>query len=56
MGNKFQVYEKVGGYDESEEGLPEDMIFFHKHLDMGGGLYKVQEVCLIKYFLIYWEK
>jgi hypothetical protein len=39
-----EVYDRLGGYDESEVGLPEDLIFFHKHLDFGGGLYKVQEV------------
>jgi len=36
------LFIKVGGYDETGPGTPEDMIFFHKHLDLGGGLYKVE--------------
>jgi len=36
-------FEKVGGYDSirGAPGLPEDMVFFHRHLDLGGGLFKV---------------
>eukprot|EP00026_Physarum_polycephalum_P010444 Phypoly_transcript_10608.p1 GENE.Phypoly_transcript_10608~~Phypoly_transcript_10608.p1 ORF type:complete len:174 (+),score=33.03 Phypoly_transcript_10608:740-1261(+) len=35
------LFTKIGGYDDTGPGTPEDLIFFHKHLDLGGGLYKV---------------
>lgn len=35
------TFEKVGGYDERYPGIPEDMLFFYKHLRLGGGLFKV---------------
>lgn len=37
------VFEKVGGFDESGSGTPEDLIFFYKHLDLGGHLQRIDE-------------
>ena len=39
-----KVFDKVGLYDDSEPLLPEDLIFFHKHLSSGGKIIKVPEV------------
>lgn len=44
------LFDKVGGYDESGPGTPEDLLFFHKHLNMEGKLYKVNEVLI---YLLY---
>lgn len=41
------VFEKVGGFDESGIGTPEDLIFFHSHLIAGGDLYRVDEELVI---------
>ncbi|XP_075979747.1 queuosine-tRNA galactosyltransferase-like [Anticarsia gemmatalis] len=41
------VYDKVGGFDESGYGTPEDLIFFYDHLDAGGHLVRVDEELLI---------
>lgn len=41
------VYEKVGGFDETGKGTPEDLIFFYSHLDLGGDLHRVDEELLI---------
>jgi len=42
-------FEKVGGYDpiQGGPGLPEDMVFFHRHLDLGGGLFKVESPLVV---------
>ncbi|XP_060076510.1 UDP-GlcNAc:betaGal beta-1,3-N-acetylglucosaminyltransferase-like protein 1 [Ylistrum balloti] len=37
------VYNKVGGFDEGGKGVPEDLIFFYRHLELGGGLFRVDE-------------
>ena len=34
----------LSGYDERYPGIPEDMLFFYKHLRLGGGLFKVDRV------------
>lgn len=41
------VYDFVGGFDESGKGCPEDLIFFYKHLDLGGSLVRVEEELLL---------
>ncbi|XP_047996219.1 UDP-GlcNAc:betaGal beta-1,3-N-acetylglucosaminyltransferase-like protein 1 [Leguminivora glycinivorella] len=41
------VFEKVGSFDESGKGTPEDLIFFYSHLDLGGDLIKVNKKLLI---------
>lgn len=41
------VFKKVGGFDESGHGSPEDLIFFYDHLDAGGDLIRVDEELLI---------
>lgn len=41
------VYEKVGGFDESGQGTPEDLIFFYSHIDQGGQLLRVDEELII---------
>ncbi|XP_064478546.1 queuosine-tRNA galactosyltransferase-like [Ornithodoros turicata] len=40
------VFEAVGGFDERGKGIPEDLIFFYKHLDLGGKLLRVDRVLL----------
>lgn len=32
------VYNKAGGFSEGGKGVPEDLIFFLRHLELGGGL------------------
>jgi len=39
---------RVGGFSEEGKGIPEDLVFFYKHLDQGGKLHKVSE-CLLMY-------
>ncbi|XP_061719882.1 UDP-GlcNAc:betaGal beta-1,3-N-acetylglucosaminyltransferase-like protein 1 [Cydia pomonella] len=41
------VYERVGSFDESGKGTPEDLKFFYSHLDLGGDLIKVNKELLI---------
>ncbi|EEC03387.1 glycosyltransferase, putative, partial [Ixodes scapularis] len=36
-----QVFEAVGGFDERGKGIPEDLIFFYRHLDLGGRVVRV---------------
>ena len=38
-----EVWEIVGGYDESYPGCPEDMIFFYKWIEHGGKVCKIKE-------------
>ncbi|XP_074649398.1 queuosine-tRNA galactosyltransferase-like [Tubulanus polymorphus] len=42
------VYNNVGGFSESGKGTPEDLIFFFKHLELGGSLHRLDE-CLLMY-------
>lgn len=35
------VYNKAGGFSEGGKGVPEDLIFFLRHLEVGGGLCRV---------------
>nr|XP_023015161.1 UDP-GlcNAc:betaGal beta-1,3-N-acetylglucosaminyltransferase-like protein 1 isoform X1 [Leptinotarsa decemlineata] len=44
------VYERVDGFVESTKGIPEDLIFFNKHLDLGGKVCRVDEYLLIYTF------
>ncbi|XP_071813362.1 queuosine-tRNA galactosyltransferase-like [Apostichopus japonicus] len=37
------VFDKVGGFDESGKGTPEDLIFFLKHLSSEGKVHRVDE-------------
>lgn len=41
------VYEKVGGFNESGLGTPEDLIFFYNHVDLGGDLHRIDEELVI---------
>ncbi|XP_072938192.1 queuosine-tRNA galactosyltransferase-like [Epargyreus clarus] len=41
------VYDKVGGFVETGQGTPEDLIFFYAHLDKGGQLHRVDEELVI---------
>ncbi|KAK7793273.1 hypothetical protein R5R35_006772 [Gryllus longicercus] len=43
-----QVFDRVGGFDEDGKGTPEDLLFFYKHLDSGGQLFRVDR-CLVIY-------
>nr|CAD7400385.1 unnamed protein product [Timema cristinae] len=43
-----KVFERVGGFNESGKGTPEDLIFFYRHLDHDGQLFKVPR-CLLVY-------
>lgn len=38
---------RVGGFDETGKGTPEDLIFFYRHLDLNGGIHRVDEVLLV---------
>jgi hypothetical protein len=40
------VFDRVGGYDQDYPHCPEDMIFFHRHLALGGSLHSVNKVLL----------
>ncbi|KAB7493747.1 UDP-GlcNAc:betaGal beta-1,3-N-acetylglucosaminyltransferase-like protein 1 [Armadillidium nasatum] len=40
------VYDKVGGFEEGR-AIPEDLIFFYKHLRLGGGISRCDEELLI---------
>nr|XP_042898539.1 UDP-GlcNAc:betaGal beta-1,3-N-acetylglucosaminyltransferase-like protein 1 isoform X2 [Parasteatoda tepidariorum] len=42
-----QVFQQVGGFDENGKGTPEDLLFFYKHLRLGGKLQKVEEDLLM---------
>ncbi|XP_041980827.1 UDP-GlcNAc:betaGal beta-1,3-N-acetylglucosaminyltransferase-like protein 1 [Aricia agestis] len=41
------VFEKIGGFDESGRGTPEDLIFFYAHIDIGGKLIRLNQELLI---------
>ncbi|XP_065558280.1 queuosine-tRNA galactosyltransferase-like isoform X4 [Artemia franciscana] len=41
------VYDRVGGFTEVRKSHPEDLVFFYKHLDLGGHIRRVDEVLLI---------
>jgi len=42
-----ELFHKVGGFDETGFGVPEDLIFFYSHLNSGGKLLRVDEELLI---------
>lgn len=44
------VFEVVGGFDEGGLGTPEDLIFFYRHLDLGGTLICVEDVLVTYYY------
>ncbi|KAK4872452.1 hypothetical protein RN001_014481 [Aquatica leii] len=44
------VFSNVGGFVEDGKGTPEDLIFFYKHLDLNGLLYRVDEYLEIYYY------
>ncbi|ESO87448.1 hypothetical protein LOTGIDRAFT_220159 [Lottia gigantea] len=35
------IFDNVGGFDEGGKGVPEDLIFFYNHLEIGGELYRL---------------
>lgn len=41
------VFDKVGGFSEKGKGTPEDLLFFYKHLNIGGRLLKIEEDLLM---------
>ncbi|ESN99606.1 hypothetical protein HELRODRAFT_84103 [Helobdella robusta] len=41
-----KTFDKVGGFDESGKGTPEDLIFFYQHLKLAGKLCRCPEVLL----------
>lgn len=45
-----KVFEAVGGFDEGGLGTPEDLIFFYRHLDLGGTLICVEDVLVTYYY------
>uniref|UniRef100_A0A1B0D6X2 Glycosyltransferase 2-like domain-containing protein n=1 Tax=Phlebotomus papatasi TaxID=29031 RepID=A0A1B0D6X2_PHLPP len=56
------VFQAVGGFSEDGKGTPEDLIFFYKHLDLGGDVIRVDDIVLnYRYheeattFSIHWE-
>lgn len=44
------TFDRIGGFVENEKGTPEDLIFFYKHLDFGGKIFRVDECLLIYTF------
>ncbi|XP_076442714.1 queuosine-tRNA galactosyltransferase-like [Babylonia areolata] len=38
-----KVFDTVGGFDEGGKGIPEDLIFFLRHLELGGRVMRVEE-------------
>ncbi|XP_066155061.1 queuosine-tRNA galactosyltransferase-like [Euwallacea fornicatus] len=44
------LYERVGGFCENNQGCPEDLLFFYKHLDLGGKVARVDQILLIYTF------
>ena len=42
------IWERVGGYEEKYPAHPEDLVFFHAHLKLGGLLHKLED-SLVKY-------
>lgn len=42
------VFRKVGGFSEEGKGVSEDLIFFYRHLDLGGKIKRVDD-CLLVY-------
>ncbi|XP_060534634.1 UDP-GlcNAc:betaGal beta-1,3-N-acetylglucosaminyltransferase-like protein 1 [Cylas formicarius] len=44
------VFVRVGGFFESKKGTPEDLVFFNKHLDLGGKIIRVDDILLIYTF------
>lgn len=46
------VYNKAGGFSEGGKGVPEDLIFFLRHLELGGGLCRVDaDLLMYRYHL-----
>ena len=41
-----QVFDRVGGFDESGKGTPEDLIFFYSHLSCGGAVIRLDDSLL----------
>ncbi|WAQ96512.1 B3GNL-like protein [Mya arenaria] len=41
------VFDIGGGFCEGGKGVPEDLLFFYKHLELGGGLYRVERDLLM---------
>ncbi|KAF5280712.1 hypothetical protein FQR65_LT15002 [Abscondita terminalis] len=44
------VFNKINGFVEDGKGTPEDLIFFYKHLDLNGNLYRVDDYLVIYYY------
>ncbi|KAH1002816.1 hypothetical protein HUJ04_008868, partial [Dendroctonus ponderosae] len=42
-----RVFERIGGFCECKKGCPEDLVFFNKHLNMGGQISRVDEILLV---------
>lgn len=40
------VFQAVGGFSEDGKGTPEDLIFFYKHMDLGGDIIRIDDVVL----------
>ncbi|GIY10276.1 UDP-GlcNAc:betaGal beta-1,3-N-acetylglucosaminyltransferase-like protein 1 [Caerostris extrusa] len=41
------VHTRIGGFDERGKGIPEDLLFFYRHLRLGGKLHRVDEDLLL---------
>lgn len=42
------LYYRVGEFFERNKGIPEDLLFFYKHLDLDGEIVKIDD-CLVIY-------
>lgn len=45
------TFDRVGGFEEGQKRCPEDLIFFNKHLDLGGGIARVNDTLLVYRFV-----
>lgn len=45
--NQFHCVNRVGEFDEKGKGTPEDLIFFYRHLDLKGKIFRIDEVLLV---------
>lgn len=41
-----ETFERVGAFSEDGRGTPEDLLFFYRHLDLGGTVRRLDEVLL----------
>lgn len=43
----LDVFDRVGGFSEAGKGTPEDLIFFFRHLQLGGKVFRHPDDLLV---------